>query len=516
MARSNPYLRLVSALLPAGALGLSAGLVASPAKASEVPIGPQPQKAGNAATESVADQLRAIRAAVSTVASDEGYVGQVKDPNVRLAWWANGNGRGWGNGARAVGQRPGPAVAEWRLPQLAQRRPGLDQFLTPVADGAMTAERPQVDLVVVQPTPFCNIDCRYCYLPSRNDKSVIAPTTVANLFGKLFATDWITGRVTVIWHAGEPLVLPAGFYRAAFETIAAMQPGGFELVHSFQTNGMLLTPEWCEFAREWRIEIGVSIDGPREIHDRNRVTRAGHGTFEKTLAGIRLLRGEGVPFHTISVLSAESLDRPDEMFEFFAAEGVENVCFNVDETEGQHVSTLAADAPARYRAFLRRFWERARDGGGVQQIREIDGLLPTIFRPEEAPIRNSQVEPFGMINVDCHGNVSTFSPELLGYRNAEYDDFLIGNVNRDDFATMLDRLVNSAMAREVAAGVAACRAECAYFSVCGGGAPMNKLSENGSFRGTRTLFCELTQMAPVDVVLEAARARAANEAAVMA
>jgi uncharacterized protein len=106
-----------------------------------------------------------------------------------------------------------------------------------------------------------------------------------------------------------------------------------------------------------------------------------------------------------------------------------------------------------------------------------------------------------MLNVDCHGNVSSFSPELLGYRNAEYDDFLIGNVNVDSFATMRARLAASALQRDIAAGVAACRATCEYFSVCGGGAPVNKLSENGSFRGTRTMFCALTQMAPVDVVL---------------
>jgi uncharacterized protein len=264
-----------------------------------------------------------------------------------------------------------------------------------------------------------------------------------------------------------------------------------------------LTQEWCDFAKEWKIEIGVSVDGPQALHDRHRVTRSGHGTFHRTIAGIRLLRREGVAFHTISVLSHDSLDRPDEMFEFFAAEGAEHVCFNVEETEGQHVSGLAAagDAVARYRAFLRRFWELARSTGRVRYLREIDGVIPTIFRPAETPIRNNQVEPFGMLNVDCHGNVSSFSPELLGYRNAEYDDFLVGNVNVDSFTAMHERLVASALQRDIAAGVAACRAGCEYFSVCGGGAPVNKLSENGSFRTTKTMFCALTQMAPVDVVL---------------
>ncbi len=367
----------------------------------------------------------------------------------------------------------------------------------------MTCEEPRVELIVVQPTPFCNINCSYCYLPARDNKSVIAHSTIVNLFAKLFETGWIDQVATVIWHAGEPMVLPVAFYRQAFEAIEALRPDGTTLIHSFQTNGMLLTQEWCDFAKEWKIQIGVSIDGPQAQHDLHRVTRSGHGTFDKTIAGIRLLRREGVPFHTISVLSHDSLDRPDEMFEFFAAEGVEHVCFNVEETEGQHVSGLTAsgDEVARYRAFLRRFWELARGTGRVPYLREIDGLIPTIFRPADTPVRNNQIEPFGMVNVDCHGNVSSFSPELLGYRNAEYDDFLVGNVNVDSFATMRARLAASALQRDIAAGVAACRATCEYFSVCGGGAPVNKLSENGSFRSTRTMFCALTQMAPVDVVL---------------
>jgi uncharacterized protein len=367
----------------------------------------------------------------------------------------------------------------------------------------MACEEPRVELIVVQPTPFCNINCSYCYLPERDNKAVIAHSTIANLFAKLFETGWIDQVATVIWHAGEPLVLPVEFYRQAFEAIEALRPDGITLIHSFQTNGMLLTQEWCDFAKEWKVQIGVSVDGPQAQHDLHRVTRSGHGTFNKTIAGIRLLRRESVPFHTISVLSHDSLDRADEMFEFFAAEGVEHVCFNVEETEGQHVSGLAAsgDAVARYRAFLRRFWELARSTGRVPYLREIDGLIPTIFRPAEAPIRNNQIEPFGMVNVDYHGNVSSFSPELLGYRNAEYDNFLVGNVNADSFATMHARLAVSALQRDIAAGVAACRATCEYFSVCGGGAPVNKLSENGSFRSTRTMFCALTQMAPVDVVL---------------
>jgi uncharacterized protein len=130
-------------------------------------------------------------------------------------------------------------------------------------------------------------------------------------------------------------------------------------------------------------------------------------------------------------------------------------------------------------------------------------MLPRIFRPDGSQMGNAQVEPLGMVNVDCHGNVSSFSPELLGYKNADYNDFIIGNINRDSLEDMRRSAPMMAMTRDVAAGVAACRAECEYFSVCGGGSPVNKLSENGTFCSSRTSFCSLVQMVPTDLILEA-------------
>jgi uncharacterized protein len=366
---------------------------------------------------------------------------------------------------------------------------------------------PRIDVVVVQPTPFCNIACTYCYLPQRDDRTVIEQSTVRNLFSKLFDSGWAGPQVNVIWHAGEPLVVPIEFYRQAFETIERLRPEHVCIVHSFQTNGMLITPAWCDFFTEWKVDVGVSIDGPRHMHDRMRVTRSGRGTFDKTLAGIRLLRERGMPFHTISVLSHASLDAADEMYEFFVAEGIDHVCFNVEESEGQHTSDMlgVVDIRERFRAFLERFWRLARASDKVKFVREVDTMITAIFRPNDAPFRNQQVEALAMVNVDCLGNVSTFSPELLGYKNAEYGDFLIGNINTDTMEQLRGSQALAAMQRDIDAGVDACRASCEYFSICGGGAPMNKLTENGSFASTRTVFCSLVQMAAADLVLASAR-----------
>jgi uncharacterized protein len=364
---------------------------------------------------------------------------------------------------------------------------------------------PLIHTVVLQPTPFCNINCRYCYLPQRDAKTVMSLPTVTTIFEKIFASGWSSPYLTVIWHAGEPLVLPPSYYQAAFEAIEALRPDGIELRHSIQTNGMLIDQEWCDFIKKWQVGVGVSIDGPRHLHDANRVTRAGKGTFDRTITGIRLLRREKVPFHVITVLSEKSMRAPDELLDFYLSEGIDDVCFNVEESEGTYVSGLLSSRnPAdSFRYFLDRFWTLSRKTSRIQFIREIDGMIPRIFRPEHARAENAQVEPFGMMNIDCHGNVSSFSPELLGYKETKYNDFIVGNILAESLEDMLRSPAMQAMARDISAGVAMCRAECDYFSVCGGGAPVNKLAENGSFASSRTQFCSLVQIVPTDLILRA-------------
>jgi uncharacterized protein len=364
---------------------------------------------------------------------------------------------------------------------------------------------PHIQLVVIQPTPFCNIDCRYCYLPQRNSKAVVAEATIANLFTQIFASGWVQGGLDVVWHAGEPTVLPIDFYRRAFLLIDRLKPVGLELTHAFQTNGTLINDAWCAFFADERVNVGVSIDGPQRLHDVNRRTRSGHGTFDKTIAGIRSLRRNCVPFHVISVLSAESLAAPDEMFDFYVSEGIERVCFNVEESEGDHVSrsfAVAGIEEAYYR-FLHAFWQRAAASPDkFTLIREIDDAVHQILRPQDARFFNQLVEPFAITSMDWAGNIATFSPALLGLKNPGYNDFILGNINVDRLVDLAQNPVLTRMLADIHAGVDSCRRQCEYFSVCGGGEPVNKLSENGTFVSTETIYCRMTKMRSTDLVLE--------------
>lgn len=364
---------------------------------------------------------------------------------------------------------------------------------------------PQIQLLVVQPTPFCNIDCRYCYLPDRTNKAVVADETLNNLFNQVFASGWAKEGLSVVWHAGEPLVLPVAFYRRAFALIDALKPAGLPVTHSFQTNGTLIDDAWCDFIAETQIGVGVSIDGPQRLHDKNRVTRSGRGTFDKTIAGVRRLREHGVPFHVISVLTAESLAAPREMFDFYLAEGIKHVCFNVEESEGDHRSEAFADAgiDRAYYRFLSEFWRlSAAHPGRLKFIREIDDAQRNVFRPQESGFSNQLATPFAVTSMDWTGDIATFSPELLGLKNADYQDFVLGNINRDRLVDLADRPLLTRMKADIDAGIALCRDACEYFSVCGGGEPVNKLFENGSFASAETTYCRMTKMRVTDLVLD--------------
>jgi uncharacterized protein len=365
---------------------------------------------------------------------------------------------------------------------------------------------PRIELLVIQPTPFCNIDCRYCYLPDRNSRAVVAAETLSNLFSQLFASGWVRDFLSVVWHAGEPMVLPIGFYRDAFRMIDRLKPADLPVTHSFQTNGTLIDETWCDFFIEEHVSVGVSVDGPKHLHDRNRLTRSGRGTFDKTIAGIRLLHQHEVPFHVISVLSTASMAAPREMFDFYVEEGIAQVCFNVEETEGDHVSESFGDATveAAYYRFLSEFWRlSATAPGKITFIREIEHALQQVIRPKDAPFHNQLIEPFAITSMDWAGNISTFSPELMGLKNATYADFLLGNINRDALVDLPRRTNFTRMLDDIKAGVAMCRQSCEYFSVCGGGEPVNKLAEHGTFASTETTYCRLTKMRGTDLVLDA-------------
>lgn len=361
----------------------------------------------------------------------------------------------------------------------------------------------QTGLLVVQPTPFCNIDCSYCYLPHRSVKKQLSFESAEIVFKKLLSFPTVRDAITIVWHAGEPLVLPTTYYERMFELVKGVAPPDLQICHSLQTNGTLITEEWCAFIKKWDINIGVSIDGPRDLHDIYRKQRNGKGSFERAYQGLRTLQRAGVPFHVISVLTVESMQEPEKLLEFYVENGVEYVCFNIEEQEGANTRSRLVESMspgACYRSFLERFNELAMERQQYIGIREVDSSLRAI-QGHGKPVRNEQTEPFRIISVDCEGNVSTFSPELLGQQHERYGSFCFGNLLEHDFEEIAARVESSKLYADIKEGIRQCREACAYYGVCGGGAPSNKIYENGSAASTETVYCR-AYMRGIDAVLD--------------
>jgi uncharacterized protein len=174
----------------------------------------------------------------------------------------------------------------------------------------------------------------------------------------------------------------------------------------------------------------------------------------------------------------------------------------MEETEGGN-SQSSLDRPAlesRYRAFLQRFWQRTVAAPGLVHLREFDGIA-SLACSDQRLERTDMNHPFVIVNVDAHGNVSSFDPELLGVELDRFGRFAFGNVLTDNLQQIAASERFQQVAAEMAAGVAACRSSCAYFGLCGGGAGSNKVFEQGRFDGTETQACRYRIQLVADVVL---------------
>jgi uncharacterized protein len=360
-----------------------------------------------------------------------------------------------------------------------------------------------LELLVIQPTPFCNIDCSYCYLPQRTSKELMSDETLEALFDNLMSSRLVSDDLTIAWHAGEPLAAGIDFYDRAFSIINRTNVRRVRINHNIQTNGLLLDQNWIRFLRGHQVQLGLSIDGPQRFHDAYRKTRSGAGTFNRVMRAVHLLHDNGFPFHVISVLTVVSLAAADEFFQFYVNNGIKSVGFNFEEIEGEHVqSSLRAVDTEKVRHFFARLLRLVDENQGKLYVREFAEARNLLTHRCVAEMGNSQATALRIISVGVNGELSTFSPELLGCQSETYGDFVFGTVKNGFHEILRDPAFIKAE-RDIRSGVAICKRGCEYFNVCLGGAPSNKLFENGTFVSGETDYCRFSKKAVVDVVLAA-------------
>jgi uncharacterized protein len=356
---------------------------------------------------------------------------------------------------------------------------------------------------ILQPTSFCNINCDYCYLPHRQTQRRMSSSTMSLIFQAIFSSSLLADHVRIVWHAGEPMTLPIHFYEEAFQLAEQHNARNLPITFVFQTNGTLITQRWCDFIKAHQIDISISIDGPQPLHDAHRVDRAGHGTFARILQTLDLLQANGISPGILMVLTRQTLAYPDAIWQFLLERGIRSVAFLLEEALGAvpDIPLNTQDDQESYRAFLQRILVLRETCQHPPSIREIDRLIERI-KTSQHTVRSQANTPLAVISFDCDGNISTLSPELLTLSHPRYAHFLFGNVSQNRLEDMLSHPTFQQINAEVQRGVAMCKDTCTYFVFCGGGSPVNKLSETGSFAATETALCRLKIKTTTDVIME--------------
>jgi uncharacterized protein len=176
---------------------------------------------------------------------------------------------------------------------------------------------------------ICNLDCKYCFylekesLYPRNKQASAFRMSEAVL--ERYVQQYIAGQqvpeIWFAWQGGEPTLMGLDFFRKVVELQRKYTPPNQQVRNALQTNGTILTAEWCDFLRDNQFLVGLSIDGPQSLHDRYRVDKSGKGTFEQVMRGWELLKRHDVEYNTLTVVNREVAYQPLEVYEFLKSNG---------------------------------------------------------------------------------------------------------------------------------------------------------------------------------------------------
>jgi uncharacterized protein len=189
----------------------------------------------------------------------------------------------------------------------------------------MSADTPPMFHLLSKPSgSTCNIDCTYCFFLSKealypNEKSRMSVETLEEYIKQLLESHR-TPEVTVAWQGGEPSLMRLEFFKRSVAIVEKYRKPQQVVNHTFQTNGLLLDDDWCTFFKKHNFLIGLSVDGPQDIHDTYRLDRNGNGTFDKVMKGWRYLQKHKVEFNILCTVNAANQYRGLEVYRFFRDE----------------------------------------------------------------------------------------------------------------------------------------------------------------------------------------------------
>ena len=176
--------------------------------------------------------------------------------------------------------------------------------------------------LLAKPTgPICNLDCEYCFFLSKEmlypgDRFKMADELLETYLVQLLAAHH-TPEVMVAWQGGEPTMMGLDFFKRSVELAEKHRKSWQQVSYSIQTNGVLIDERWAAFFKENNFLVGLSVDGPRDLHDRYRVDKRGEGSFDRVMAGYGHLQAADVDVNVLCTVHAGNQDYAVDIYRFF-------------------------------------------------------------------------------------------------------------------------------------------------------------------------------------------------------
>ncbi|HSK47696.1 MAG TPA: anaerobic sulfatase maturase [Coriobacteriia bacterium] len=345
----------------------------------------------------------------------------------------------------------------------------------------MNSSEPQAFHVMAKPTGArCNLRCDYCFFLQKSDLYPGSSFRMTDEVAEAFVRQTIEAQqvpfVTLAWQGGEPTLMGLDFFRRALAVERESLPDGWQVERTLQTNGTLLDDEWATFLAENNILVGLSIDGPRELHDAYRHDGAGRSVFDRVEAAARLLQKHGAEFNVLCTINAANAGRPLDVYRYFRDElGARYLQFipivEVDRRPSDEVAGTVTDRSVpslAYGEFLSAiFDEWVRNDVGEMFVQFFDGVLAAYLRGYSS---------LCVLRPTCGEGVALeHNGDVYSCDHFVDPPYLLGNV----LETSVGELVRSEQQRAFGLAKAEtlpgyCR-QCDYLFACNGECPKNRI-----------------------------------------
>ncbi len=363
---------------------------------------------------------------------------------------------------------------------------------------------PSFNVMVKPAGPLCNLDCTYCYyLEKKNIFDGSPGFKLEEDLLELFIKDYIASQnvptVSFVWQGGEPALLGVDYYKKAVE-IQQKYAGDKKIENSFQTNGLLLDDAFCQLFKDHGFLVGISIDGPRKLHDHYRLDKHGHPTWERVMKGIGLLKKHGVEFNTLSVVNRKTADHPLEVYRFLKEIGsnfmqflpvVERTAVDSDSEglqlvhqhfDGEANVTKWSVLPEQYGTFMRTiFDEWVRNDVGRYYVQLFDVTLANWAGANPGLCVFS--EQCGTAAVMEHNG------DVYSCDHYVYEDHLLGNISNLSFSDMMSQPKQAMFGQEKKAGLAATCLACSFSFACHGDCPKHRFATTAHGKAGVSYLC---------------------------